>query len=159
MRFNPFEVAPDVMPALAALERTVRSPRLPAELVELVQIRVSQINGCAFCVDLHVKRALAAGEDAQRLHLLATWRHVPLYSAKERAAFAWTEELAKGAGAAMPDDVYQAALLAFGEEGLVRLTMAISVIAAWNRLAAAFRLAPPLGMTAGVKMPPPADTA
>lgn len=148
-----------MVPALAALERAIRSPQLPATLLELVEIRVSQINGCAFCVDLHVKRALGAGEDPQRLHLLSTWRHAALYSAEESAALAWAEELAAGAGAEMPSDIYQSALEAFGKEGLVRLTLAIGLIAAWNRLAAAFRVAPPRGMAAGVMMPLPAEKA
>lgn len=157
MRLNPFKSAPDVIAALTALDRVAKSPRLAPRLLELVDIRASQLNGCAFCIDLHVKRALDAGEDPQRLHLLAAWRHAPGFSAEERAALAWTEALTSGAEAAVPDDVYETALQAFGEDGLVRLTMAINVISAWNRLAATFQVSPPLGMAARVV--PPSERA
>jgi AhpD family alkylhydroperoxidase len=147
-RLQPFSAAPDAYKSLMALETYVLRCGLPAEIVDLVQTRASQINNCAFCIDTHVKKALDAGEDAQRLHLLAAWRESSLFSARERAALAWCEAVTTVASGPVPDEVYTAALEHFSEADLVRLTVAVSAINAWNRIGVAFRLDHPHGMDA-----------
>lgn len=102
-------------------------------------MRASQLNGCAFCLDMHSKDARAAGETEQRLYLLDAWREAPCYSERERAALAWTEALTLIAGNHVPDEVYEAARRQFSEQELVNLSMAIIAINGWNRLAIAFR--------------------
>jgi AhpD family alkylhydroperoxidase len=102
-------------------------------------MRASQINGCAYCLDMHSKDARAAGETEQRLYVLPAWREAPFYSERERAALAWTEALTLIAGNDVPDDVYQQALQHFSEKELVDLSLAIVAINGWNRLSIAFR--------------------
>jgi AhpD family alkylhydroperoxidase len=130
------------------LENYVRDCGLPTTMIDLVQTRVSQINGCAFCIDTHVKRALDAGEDPQRLYLLAAWRDSPLFDAKERAALAWGEAVTTVSQAPVSDDVYATALEHFSEAELVRLTVAVGAINIWNRFGVGFRLNHPRGMDA-----------
>jgi AhpD family alkylhydroperoxidase len=112
---------------------------LDHRLLELVKMRASQINGCAFCLDMHSKDARAAGETEQRLYLLDAWREVDLYSERERAALAWTEAVTLVSEGHVPDEVFAQARAHFSEEELVSLTMAIVAINGWNRLAIAFR--------------------
>ena len=105
----------------------------------MIKLRASQINGCAYCVDMHTKDADAMGEDAQRLHLVAVWREAPVFSPRERAALAWTEALTLLSETGAPDDVYEEVARQFGPEEQVALTLAIVAINGWNRLAVGFR--------------------
>lgn len=108
-------------------------------LMKLVQIRASQINGCAYCLDLHTREARAAGETEARLHVLAAWRESPRYTIRERAALAWTEAVTLVADSRVPNEIYDSARAEFTESELVRLTLAVNVINCWNRFAIAFR--------------------
>jgi AhpD family alkylhydroperoxidase len=121
------------------LEKYVRGCGLEASLLELVKMRASQINGCAFCLDMHSKDARAAGETEQRLYLLSAWREAPFYTPRERAALAWTEALTSVADGHVPDEVYAEAREHFGEKELVDLSLAVVAINGWNRLAVGFR--------------------
>lgn len=125
--------------AYLALNQFVEECGLEHSLLELVKIRASQLNGCAFCLDMHTLDARAAGETEQRLHLLAAWREAPFYSDRERAALAWTEAVTLVSETRVPDDVFQEARRHFGEEELVNLTWAVVTINGWNRVAIAFR--------------------
>lgn len=147
-RLQPFSAAPDAYRALMALEAYVHASGLPVGIVDLAQTRASQINNCAFCIDTHVKKALDAGEDPQRLYLLAAWRDSSLFNAQERAALAWSEAVTTVSQGPVPDDVYAAALEHFTEAELVRLTVAVATINAWNRIGVGFRLDHPRGLDA-----------
>jgi AhpD family alkylhydroperoxidase len=142
-RLNAYTAAPDAVNAVATLDKYVRQSGLEASLLELVRLRSSQINGCAFCIDMHTRDALAAGETAQRLFLLDAWRESPLYSGRERAALAWTEAVTLIADSHVPDDIYEDVRRYFSEEELVKLTVAIAAINAWNRIAISFRAVHP----------------
>jgi AhpD family alkylhydroperoxidase len=132
------EVAPKLYDAQLRLEKVVHGAVEPT-LLELVKTRASQINGCAFCLDMHTKDARAHGETEQRLHLLAAWREAPLYTARERAALALTEAVTLVADTRVPDDVWDQASKVFSEEELAGLLMAIVVINGWNRIAISTR--------------------
>jgi AhpD family alkylhydroperoxidase len=121
------------------LERVVEASTLDPKLRELVKLRASQINGCAYCVDMHTKDAAAMGEDEQRLHLVAVWREAPVFTQRERAALAWTESLTLLSETGAPDDVYAEVARHFGPEEQVAVTLAIVAINGWNRLAVGFR--------------------
>jgi AhpD family alkylhydroperoxidase len=108
----------------------------------LIKTRASQINGCAYCIDMHTKEARAKGESEQRLYLLNAWREAPFYTDRERAALAWTEAVTLVADGHVPDEVYEQARVQFSEQELVNLTMAIVAINGWNRLAISFRSVP-----------------
>jgi AhpD family alkylhydroperoxidase len=110
--------------------------------LELVKTRASQLNGCAYCIDMHTQDARAAGETEQRLFALSAWRETPFFTPRERAALAWTEELTNIQQGHAPDDVYEQARREFDEAQLVRLTLAITQINTWNRIAIAFRAEP-----------------
>lgn len=138
-RLDYAKVAPEVSRAMSGLQRAVNQSGLEGPLLEMVKIRSSQINGCAFCLDMHWKDALAAGEDVQRLYMLDAWREAPCYSERERAALAWTEAVTLVAATHIPDDVYELARKSFSEQELVNLTLAIITINGWNRLAIGFR--------------------
>ena len=125
--------------AYLALNQFVEECGLEPSLLELVKIRASQLNGCAFCLDMHTLDARAAGETEQRLHLLAAWREAPFYSDRERAALAWTEAVTLVRETRVPDDVFQEARRHVGVEELVNLTWAVVTINGWNRVAIAFR--------------------
>jgi AhpD family alkylhydroperoxidase len=127
---------------MMALERYVQHSTLEPSLIELVKLRASQINGCAYCIDMHTKDARAAGESEQRLYALSAWQETPFYSARERAALAWTEAVTLVAGEHVPDDVYEQARGQFDEKELVDLTLAVIAINGWNRLAISFRSVP-----------------
>ncbi len=132
--------SPDAFRAMLALQAQVARGGLETSLLELVKARASQLNGCAWCLDMHSKDARALGETEQRLHLLPVWRDAPCYSERERAALAWTEALTQLAGAhGVPDAVYEQARRHFDEKALVDLTLAIIAINGWNRLNVAFR--------------------
>jgi AhpD family alkylhydroperoxidase len=117
--------------------------KLDRPLFELVKIRASQINGCAYCIDMHTKDARRAGETEQRIYALNAWRETPFFSERERAALEWTEQVTRIADAHAPDDVYQRVSAQFDEAELVALTMGVIVINSWNRLSISFR--PPVG--------------
>lgn len=138
-RMHYQKVAPDAYRAMASLEGYVHQCGLERSLLELVKMRASQINGCAFCLDMHSKDARAAGETEQRLYVLDAWREAPFYSERERAALAWVEALTRVAENHVPDEVYNEARLHFGERELVDLSLAVVAINGWNRLAIAFR--------------------
>ncbi|MCC6166929.1 MAG: carboxymuconolactone decarboxylase family protein [Caldilineaceae bacterium] len=141
-RLKYAEAAPGAMEAMSGLETYVRRSGLEPSLVELVKLRASQINGCAYCIDMHTKDARAAGETEQRLYALSAWEETPFYSARERAALAWTEAVTRVADGHVPDAVYEQARAQFGEKELVNLTMAVIAINGWNRLAISFRSVP-----------------
>ena len=137
------KVAPGAYRAMAGLEAYVRhSTQLESSLLELVRMRASQINGCAYCLDMHSKDARAAGETEQRLYTLSAWRETPFFSNRERAALAWTEAITLINSSNAPDDIYEEARKEFTEEELVNLTIAIVAINGWNRLAIGFRSVP-----------------
>ena len=145
-RLELSKAPPEAMKAMMGLEAYVRKGGLEPRLIELVKTRASQINGCAYCLDMHTRDARALGETEQRLHLLPAWRESPLYTDRERAALAWTEALTLVSETHAPDDVYELARSQFSESELVNLTMTIVAINGWNRLAIGFELfAPELG--------------
>jgi AhpD family alkylhydroperoxidase len=121
------------------LENYVRNCKLEPPLIKLVKLRASQINGCAFCIDMHTREARSAGESEQRLYLLTAWREAPLYTDREKAALEWTEAVTLVSQTHVPDDVYRRVCEQFTPEELGDLTLAIATINAWNRLAISFR--------------------
>ena len=125
--------------ALGKLEAYVKRCGLERSLLELVKTRASQLNGCAYCIDMHTKDARAAGETEQRLYALSAWREAPFYSERERAALEWTEALTIISQSDVPDELYQRVLGHFDEKELVDLSLAIATINTWNRLAIGFR--------------------
>ncbi len=141
-RLNPFTVAPDGYRAMSGLQAYANATGVEHALIELVKTRASQINGCAFCIDMHVTDAVKAGESHARLHLLNAWRETDLYTPRERAALAWTEALTLVAETHVPDDVYEDALRHFSEKELVELSWAIVAINGWNRMCVGFRVPP-----------------
>lgn len=126
--------------AMLALQREVDGSGLEPSLLELVKIRASQINGCAYCIDMHTKDARARGETEQRIYALNAWREAPFFSDRERAALQWTEAVTRVADTHVPDDVYQHVRQHFTEVELVVLTFALVAINGWNRLAISFRV-------------------
>jgi AhpD family alkylhydroperoxidase len=138
-RMNPYQAAPEAMKAMGALENYVQGCGLESSLIDLVKTRASQINGCAFCIHLHTREARSRGESEERLYLLDAWRESPLYSERERAALAWTEALTLIAQTHVPDAVYEDARRHFAEPELVKLTLLVGAINAWNRIAISFR--------------------
>lgn len=142
-RFNGFAVAPDGIAALRNVEKYLQSCGLDHKLIVLVQTRVSQINGCAYCLHMHTEEARKLGESDTRLHLLDAWYESELYSARERAALAWAEALTNIAATHAPDDVYAAARRQFSEKELADLSIVIAMINAWNRLAIGSRTVHP----------------
>lgn len=132
-------VFPEAIRAMGGLEQTVRESSLEPTLLELVKMRASQLNGCAYCLDMHSKDARARGESEQRLYLLSAWREAPCYSERERAALAWCEALTLVARTGAPDDVYERLATQFDEQEIVALTLAIVAINGWNRFAVGLR--------------------
>jgi len=141
-RIDLMHVNPGIIRAMLGLERQVREAGLDETLLHLVVMRASQINGCAYCLDMHSKDARAAGETEQRLYGLEAWREAPYYTARERAALEWTEALTLVADTHVPDDVYERARAQFSEDELVHLSLAIVSINGWNRLNVAARTVP-----------------
>jgi AhpD family alkylhydroperoxidase len=138
-RIDYRKVAPEAYKAMLGIEAYVRGSGLDRSLLELVKTRVSQINGCAHCLDMHTKEARAAGETEQRLYLLPAWREAPFYSDRERAALVWAEALTQISTNDVPDELYVEARRHFDKKALVDLTLAIIGINGWNRLAVPFR--------------------
>lgn len=143
-RLAPYKIAPDLMKAMGALEAAVKASGLEHSLIELVKTRASQINGCAFCIHMHTKDARALGETEERLYLLSTWRESPLYTDRERAALAWTESVTLVSQTNVPDDVFEQLRGSFSDEEIVKLTMLVATINAWNRIAISFRFIHPV---------------
>jgi AhpD family alkylhydroperoxidase len=142
-RMNYTQVAPEGFKAMRQLQTYVDNSGLEHPLMELVKMRASQLNGCAYCLDMHSKDARAAGETEQRLYLLNAWRETPFYSDRERAALAWTEALTRISKTKdVPDALYEEARKHFSEKELVDLSLAIIAINGWNRLAIPFRSEP-----------------
>lgn len=127
---------------MGELENYVRQWGLETSLLELVRLRASQINGCAYCVDMHTKDARAEGETEQRLYALGLWEETPFFSERERTALAWTEAVTRVSESHVPDALYQSLCRQFSEKELVDLTLAIIANNGWNRLAVSFRTVP-----------------
>jgi AhpD family alkylhydroperoxidase len=125
--------------ALLQLQKEVEASGLEHSLIELIKIRTSQINGCAYCLDMHTKDARAMGETEQRIYTLNAWRETPFFSERERAALAWAEAVTRVGDTHVPDEVYEIAQKQFDERELVALTFAVIAINSWNRLAISFR--------------------
>jgi AhpD family alkylhydroperoxidase len=128
--------------AMRGLEAYVRGSGLEDSLIELLKTRVSQINGCAYCIDMHTKDARAQGETEQRLYALSAWRETPFFSERERAMLEWAESVTLISENHVPDEIYERARQHFTEDELVNLTMAVVAINGWNRLAISFRSVP-----------------
>jgi AhpD family alkylhydroperoxidase len=143
-RLDPFAVAPELMQGMSDLEARVRGSGLEPALIELVKLRASQINGCAFCIDMHATDARRHGERHARLDLLPAWREAPVYTEREQAALAWTESLTLVAQSHAPDADYQRVCHHFSEHERVALTLLVCTINAWNRIAIGFRRPPAL---------------
>lgn len=141
-RIDVAQVAPGARAAMLGLEKYVRECGLEKPLLELVRLRASQMNECAFCIDMHTKDARAGGETEQRLYALNAWRETPFYTDRERAALEWTEAVTAVGESHVPDAVYDRVRLTFSEAELVNLTMAVVAINGWNRLAISFRIVP-----------------
>jgi AhpD family alkylhydroperoxidase len=138
-RLNPYTVVPDGVAALVGVENYLQKCGLDHKLIALVKTRVSQINGCAYCLHMHTEEARKLGESEVRLHLLDAWHESSLYSARERAALAWAESLTNIAATHAPDQVYEEVRRQFSEKEVADLSIAIAMINAWNRLAIGVR--------------------
>ncbi len=147
-RINHFAVAPDLLQPMLDIEERLRATDLEHSLIELVKLRVSQINGCAYCIHMHTHDARAHGETEDRLHLLNAWHESSLYSDRERAALAWAEALTRIETNRAPDRIYDAMADQFSEPDQVALTLVITTINAWNRLAVGFAMPHPVAAAA-----------
>lgn len=141
-RIEYTKVAPGVMKAMRGLENYLAECGLEPSLLDLVRTRTSQINGCAYCIDMHTKDARARGESEQRLYALDAWREAPYYTERERAALTWTEAVTLITTGHVPDAVYEEVRQHLSEEELVNLTLAVVAINGWNRFAISFRTVP-----------------
>ena len=143
-RFQYSKAYPEAFKAMLALSQTLEKMGLTPQLIDLVNYRVSQLNSCAFCLDMHSKDLRARGDTEQRLYMISAWREVPhLYNDRERAALAWAEAVTQLEDRQVPDEVYEMAREQFSQAELVQLTLAIVAINGWNRFNVAFR--PPAG--------------
>ena len=138
-RIDYDKAAPGAFGAMFGLEKYVRDCGLEPSLLHLIKMRASQINGCAYCLDMHSKDARAGGETEQRLYVLNAWREAPFYTERERAALAWTEALTLVAENHVPDEIYNEVRQHFSEQELVDLSLAVVAINGWNRLSIGFR--------------------
>lgn len=152
-RINFYKADPAAIHAMRGLETYLNQSSLEPSLCQLVKMRASQINGCAYCLDMHSKDARAAGETEQRLYCLDAWREAPFYSERERAALEWTEALTLIAETHAPDDVFDTLRRHFSEQEMMSLTMAIVAINGWNRIAIGFRAAAGTYQPSGFKSP------
>lgn len=148
-RFNYYKQAPKAVEALRGLQAYVDSSGLEHSLIELVKLRASQINGCAYCVDMHTRDARKAGETEQRLYAVAVWREAPFFTPRERAGLAWCEALTLISHDHVPDAVYDEARQHFSEKELVDLSFAVVAINGWNRMAVSSRTQPAVQAPAG----------
>ncbi len=138
-RLNAWTAEPELMKVMLTLSEKIAHCGLELSLLELVKIRASQLNGCAFCLHMHTRDARAHGETEERIYLLSAWRESPLYTERERAAMIWTEALTLVSQTHAPDADYAAVRAHFSEQETVKLSLAISLINAWNRIAVGFR--------------------
>ena len=143
-RLNPYVAAPDTMKPLIALEATLKESGLEHSLIHLVKMRASQINGCAYCLDMHAPEARAAGVSQQKLDVLAAWRESPAFDARERAALGWAEALTRIEATGAPDADYDALAAEFTEQERAEVTFVITSINTWNRFAVGFRAVHPI---------------
>lgn len=143
-RLNAYKAAPEAMKALGAVETYIQGSGLEPSLIHLVKTRASQINGCAYCIHLHTREARNGGESEERLYLLDAWRDSPLYTERERAALAWTEAVTLVADTHVPDAVFEELRQHFAEDEIVKLTLVVAMINAWNRMAISFRSVHPV---------------
>ena len=150
LKQNWLENLPAPIRAMQAVEGTIRASGIEPRLLDLIRLRASQINGCAFCIHMHVTEARQRGESDMRLHLLDAWRESPLYTERERAALAWTETLTRIAETHAPDADYAPFAAQFSEEEQIVISMAIGTINAWNRLQIGFRASHPVEKPARV---------
>jgi AhpD family alkylhydroperoxidase len=141
-RIDYVKVARDGYQAIAGLEKYLHGCGLEQPLIHLIKLRTSQINGCAYCIDMHWKDLRSIGESEQRLYGLDAWQESPYYTERERAALAWTEAVTRIQDGHAPDEVYEQARKQFTEKELADLTLAVATINAWNRLAIAGRSVP-----------------
>jgi AhpD family alkylhydroperoxidase len=141
-RLNYAAQSPELFKKLADLSTAIRKGSLEEQIINLVEIRASQLNGCGFCLDMHVKEAKIRGERELRLHHLATWHESPLFEPRERAALAWTEVLTRLPEGGVPDNLYERVQSQFSEKELSDLTFSVMAINAWNRAGVAFRAVP-----------------
>ena len=141
-RLNASQAAPEAIQAMRTLSSYSKNSGLGPTLIELINMRVSQINGCAFCLNMHYVDARKNGETEARLNMLPAWREAPLYTERERAALAWAEALTHLGPEAGPDELYAEVRRHFSEEEMVKLSLAIAVINGWNRLMVGFRVPP-----------------
>jgi AhpD family alkylhydroperoxidase len=146
-RMNIAEAAPALYGAVRDLDQAVRKSGFDPHLLHLLKLRASQINHCAFCVDLHVRESLADGVAPQKLHLLPVWRESPLFDAGERAVLEWTESVTLVAETDIPDEAWKKVRAIFSEAEVARLTVAIGLINLWNRIAVSSRMSHPVDAT------------
>ena len=141
-RLDVAKLAPGARAAMQGLEKYVRASGLESSLLELVRLRASQMNGCAYCIDMHTKDARAGGESEQRLYAISAWRETPFFTNRERAGLEWTESVTAVGESQVPDDVYERVRREFTDTEIVHLTMAVVAINGWNRIAVAMRMVP-----------------
>ncbi|MDR8390704.1 carboxymuconolactone decarboxylase family protein [Aliifodinibius sp. S!AR15-10] len=141
-RIDYWNKAPDALKGMVNLEKTVKESDLEISLIELVKLRASQINGCAYCIDMHTKDARQAGETEQRLYALNAWQETNFYSDRERAALKWTEALTEISDRHITDELYESVQEHFSEDEMIILTLSIVAINGWNRLAIGFGTVP-----------------
>ena len=151
-RIHYTKVSPGAYHALLGLDKYLKGCGLEESLLHLVRLRASQINGCAYCLDMHWKDLRAIGESEQRLYSLDAWQESPYYSGRERAALTWTEAVTRVSETHVPDEVYEEARKHFNEKELADLTVTVATINLWNRLAIAGRVAPGTYQPAGREM-------
>lgn len=141
-RINYFQVAPEAMKGMMEMEKYIHSCGLEETIIELVKFRVSQMNGCAYCLDMHAKDARSEGETEQRLYCISAWRETPFYTEKEKAALAWAEALTDLPHDEVSKELFDEVRKQFGEKEMVDLTTAIVAINGWNRFGVGFRSTP-----------------
>ncbi|QJI28786.1 carboxymuconolactone decarboxylase family protein [Pseudomonas sp. ADAK18] len=142
-RLDYYTASPQALKGMLMLEAAIFDSSIETPLLELIKIRVSQLNHCGFCTDMHSMAARQRGESERRLFAVCVWRDSPFFTAREKAALAWSESMATLPTSTVPDELYAAVRVEFSEQELVDLTMAVSSISAWNRLAVGFRKQPP----------------
>ena len=141
-RIDYGKVSPGAVRAMYGLEKYLSQASLESSLLDLIKVRASQVNGCAYCIDMHIKDARTRNETEQRLYGLVAWRETSYYSERERAALAWTEAVTSIADNHVPDELYEQVRQHFSEQELVDLTLAVVAINGWNRIAISFRVEP-----------------
>lgn len=141
-RIDAYAKRPEAMKAIYAMEMYLAKSSLDKQLLHLIKYRVSQINGCAYCLDMHSKDLRAGGETEQRLYTLDAWRETPFFTDRERAALEWAEAVTLVSETHVPDEVYEAVRKEFSEDELIDLTLAVATINTWNRMAISFRTTP-----------------